>query len=77
MGDPNSLSCKVVTLPTSQPPMGWLKALAFKNAAWGRDVIRTHAGSTDKKRRKKEGKYMKKKQEKKGRKRRRKRRRKK
>ena len=38
-GDPHSLSNKVVTLPTSQPPMGWLKAPALRNAAWGRDGI--------------------------------------
>ena len=29
VGDPHSLIAKVVTLPTSQPPMGWLKALAW------------------------------------------------
>ena len=28
VGDPHSLCCKLVTLPTLQPPMGWLKALA-------------------------------------------------
>ena len=28
VGDPHSLRTKLVTLPTSQPPMGWLKAVA-------------------------------------------------
>ena len=28
VGDPHSLKAKLVTLPTLQPPMGWLKALA-------------------------------------------------
>ena len=46
VGDPHSLDCKVLTLPTSQPPMGWLKAWALENAAWGRDVMRTRAGNT-------------------------------
>ena len=31
---PHSLAHKVVTLPTSQPPIGWLKALVEANAAW-------------------------------------------
>ncbi len=53
VGDPHSLLYKMVTLPTSQPPMGWLKALALLNAAWDRGVIRTHAGIPQQK---KEGK---------------------
>ena len=57
VGDPHSLFSKVVTLPTSQPPMGWLKAWAPSNAAWGRDVIRTRAGNTPQEMKgKKEGK---------------------
>ena len=28
VGDPHSLDAKLVTPPTSQPPMGWLKAWA-------------------------------------------------
>ena len=31
---------------TQAPQSFWLKAWALLNAAWGRDVIRTHAGST-------------------------------
>ena len=29
VGDPHSLFCKVVTLPTFQPPMGWLNFSAL------------------------------------------------
>ena len=57
VGDPHSLLDKSVTLPTFQPPMGWLKASAFLNAAWGSDVIRTRAGTPHKKEGKKKGKY--------------------
>ena len=34
-GDPHSLLAKVVTLDTSQSPMGWLNCLALKKAALG------------------------------------------
>ena len=33
--DLHSLSYKLVTLATSQSPMGWLKLVAYLNAAWG------------------------------------------
>ena len=33
--DLHSLPDKVVTLATSQSPMGWLKLSALENAAWG------------------------------------------
>ena len=46
MRDPHSLKYKLSTPLTSQPPMGWLKAWALPNAAWGRDVIQTRAGNT-------------------------------
>ena len=67
MGDPHSLHPKEVTLPTSQPPMGWLNAGLLLNAARDCDVVRTRAGTPHKK----EGK-KKENMKKKGRKRRRK-----
>ena len=35
VGDPHSLVCKLVTLDTSQSPMGWLNCSAFWKAALG------------------------------------------
>ena len=35
VGDPHSLCANVVTLDTSQSPMGWLNCWAFTNAALG------------------------------------------